>query len=148
MPGHEEDVARLPGNLTDRSAEQQLVQAPGPEGQAGKLADQPDRAGSVMAPHQMGGAPSGRQYTGELPLQANQPPQHLKALPRQPNGPNALDMLLSHVDDGLQDEPELTDDLWYPTRGGVMVGPGDSLDSNPDQEGPAGTVHDPTEPGA
>lgn len=64
-------------------------------------------------------------------------PQHLKGLPRQPNGPNVLDMLLSHVQGGEQEEPELTEEFWYASS--LMVGPGDAVSSEPDQEGPPGT---------
>lgn len=69
--------------------------------------------------------------------QANTPPQHLKGLPKGPNGPNALDMLLSKVEGGEQDEPNLSEDFWYASS--LMVGPGDAVSSEPDQEGPPGT---------
>lgn len=53
---------------------------------------------------------------------------------RKTGGRNAVDMLTSHVDGDVQDDPELTEEFWYAT--GAVVGPGDALDSNPDQEGP------------
>lgn len=70
---------------------------------------------------------------------ANENKNRPTGLPKRPAGPSLIEMLTSHVRaEGTQDEPELTEDLWYPTEG-MAVGPGDTLDSNPDQEGPRWT---------
>jgi hypothetical protein len=61
-------------------------------------------------------------------------------VPRQPNGPSTLEMLLSPSDTGEHESAELTEAFWFPTEG--LFGPVDPLQSDPDQEGPPGTAND------
>lgn len=69
-----------------------------------------------------------------------QKPRPMKGLPKGPNGPNAMEMLLSHVEGDPQDEPHLTEEFWYASEG--LVGPDDPFASDPDQEGPPGAAVD------
>jgi hypothetical protein len=77
---------------------------------------------------------------------ANTHPRFKMGIPRQPNGPNAIDMLTSPVQDGRhQDDPELTEEFWNATSG--LIGPDDPLEIDPDQEGPPGAARDGLGPG-
>lgn len=60
-------------------------------------------------------------------------------LPRGPNGPNAMDMLTSPVEGGMQDEPNLSADRWDASQG---LKTEDALETSPNQEGPPGTARD------
>ncbi len=67
----------------------------------------------------------------------SQPDPYDQGRGRRTGGRSALDMLTSSVDhDGESpEEPGIDEDLWYPTED-LVVGPGDALDTDPDQEGP------------
>lgn len=90
-------------------------------------------------------SPETHEHGGKANGRANTHPRFKMGIPRAPNGPNVVDMLLSPVEGGRQDEPELTEDFWYATSG--LIGPNDPLESDPDQEGPPGAGRDGLGPG-
>lgn len=56
---------------------------------------------------------------------------------RQAGGPSAVEMLTQPVSGPPQDDPGLSEGLYLTMD--LTVGPGNALDSDPDQEGPPGS---------